>query len=169
MNEYDFLLQDRIAKIQAINKEYDLEHNAYISFSGGKDSVVVSKLIDLALPNNKIPRVFINTGIEYVDMVKYVRERQKQDDRIIILNSGVKIKPTLEKVGYPFKSKQHSHNLMIYQGNIDNFKEIKQNIDKDNKLLKNYDYIHNLPKGVKTLVKYYYGVRERERERVVYL
>lgn len=115
MNEYDFILQDRIAKIQAINNEYDLEHNAYISFSGGKDSVVVSKLIDLAIPNNKIPRVFINTGIEYIDMVKYVRERAKNDDRIIILNSGVKIKPTLEKVGYPFKSKEFS--LRVQQFN----------------------------------------------------
>lgn len=32
----------------------------------------------------------------------------------MILNSGVKIKPMLEKYGYPFKSKQHSHNLDIY-------------------------------------------------------
>ncbi len=75
--EYEFILTDRIAKIQAINEQYDLEHNGYIAFSGGKDSVVLSHLIDMALPNNKIPRVYANTGIEYNDMVKFVkRERE---------------------------------------------------------------------------------------------
>lgn len=78
MTDYEFMLEDRIAKIQAINNEYDLEHNGYIAFSGGKDSCVLSKLIDLALPNNKIPRVYVNTGIEYNDIVKYVaRERER--------------------------------------------------------------------------------------------
>ena len=43
-------------------KNMNLENNAYISFSGGKDSTILHYLIDLALPNNKIPRVFINTG-----------------------------------------------------------------------------------------------------------
>lgn len=76
--DYEFILTDRIAKIQAINEQYDLEHNSYIAFSGGKDSVVLSHLIDMALPNNKIPRVYANTGIEYNDMVKFVkRERER--------------------------------------------------------------------------------------------
>ena len=75
--EYEFILTDRIAKIQAINEQYDLENNSYIAFSGGKDSVVLSHLIDIALPNNKIPRVYANTGIEYNDVVKFVkRERE---------------------------------------------------------------------------------------------
>lgn len=117
--DFEFLLEDRISKIQAINKQYDLENNAYISFSGGKDSTVLHYLIDLALPNNKIPRVFINTGIEYNDVVKFVKELAKKDNRIIILNSGINIKQMLEKNGYPFKSKQHSHNVAIYQRNKD--------------------------------------------------
>lgn len=53
--EYQFILFDRVAKIKAINEQYDLEHNAYIAFSGGKDSTVLHYLIDLALPNNNIP------------------------------------------------------------------------------------------------------------------
>ena len=77
MTDNEFILEDRIAKIQAINHQYDLEHNAYISFSGGKDSCVLDKLIDLAIPNNKIPRVYANTGIEYLDIVSYVRERER--------------------------------------------------------------------------------------------
>ena len=77
MTEHEFTLADRVAKIQSINKLYDLENNAYISFSGGKDSTVLHHLIDEALPGNKIPRVYINTGIEYKMIVSFVeRERE---------------------------------------------------------------------------------------------
>lgn len=116
---FDFLLFDRIEKIKQINKQYDLENNAYISFSGGKDSTILHYLIDLALPNNNIPRVYLNTGIEYRYVRKFVEELAKNDNRIIVLNSGVNIKQMLEKDGYPFKSKQHSHNLAIYCRNKD--------------------------------------------------
>ena len=73
MIENEFILQDRIMKIQAINEQYDLENNGYLSFSGGKDSTVLHYLLDMALPNNNIPRLFLNTGIEYLDMIKFVR------------------------------------------------------------------------------------------------
>lgn len=108
MNENEFILEDRIAKIQSINDQYDLENNSYIAFSGGKDSVVLSKLIDLALPNNKIPRIYANTGIEYNMMVKYVVRERERDSRIIIVNQTRNIRKTLEEYGYPFKSKEHS-------------------------------------------------------------
>ena len=119
MDEYEFLLEDRIAKIKAINEQYDLEHNAYISFSGGKDSTVLHYLIDMALPKNQIPRLFLNTGIEYQYIVEFVKQLAQNDNRIIIYNSGVNIKQMLEKEGYPFKSKQHSHNLAVYWRNKD--------------------------------------------------
>ena len=78
MTENEFLLADRIQKIKSINELYDLENNAYISFSGGKDSTVLSHLIDEALPNNRIPRVYFNTGIEYKAIVNFVeRERER--------------------------------------------------------------------------------------------
>lgn len=68
MTENEFLLQDRIAKIKSINETYNLENNAYISLSGGKDSTILSHLVDMAIPKNKIPRLFLNTGIEYKDI-----------------------------------------------------------------------------------------------------
>lgn len=114
-NDFDFLLEDRIAKIQAINKQYDLENNGYISFSGGKDSAVLHYLIDLALPNNKIPRVFINTGIEYNDIVSFVKEFKQNDDRFVIIAPIKNIKETLEIFGYPFKSKEHSLKVSQYK------------------------------------------------------
>lgn len=117
MTENEFLLQDRIAKIKSINEQYDLENNAFVSFSGGKDSTVLHYLIDEALPGNKIPRVFINTSIEYKDIYVYVKNLSEKDSRIKIVNSGIDIKNMLEKVGYPFKSKEHSDHVHAYQKN----------------------------------------------------
>lgn len=115
MTEIDFEISDRITKIRSINDMYDLEKNAFVSFSGGKDSVVLSKLIDEALPNNSIPRVFFNTGIEYKAILQFVRELQKKDSRFVICNSSVNLREMLEKDGYPFKSKEFSQKLATYQ------------------------------------------------------
>lgn len=70
MTENEFILQDRLGVIRDTINKYG-EDNFYISFSGGKDSTVVHHLVDMALPENKIPRVFANTGIEYIYI--YVR------------------------------------------------------------------------------------------------
>ena len=111
----ELLLFDRIEVIKTTNQKYDLESNAYLSFSGGKDSTIVHYLLDIALPNNQIPRVFIDTGIEYNLIREFVLEMAKNDKRFIILKPTQNIRQMLEKYGYPFKSKQHSHNLMVYQ------------------------------------------------------
>lgn len=76
MTDNDFLLYDRITKIKSVIEQYG-EENFYISFSGGKDSTVLSALVDMALPDNTIPRVYANTGIEYRLIVDFVeRERE---------------------------------------------------------------------------------------------
>ena len=125
MTENEFLLADRIAKIKSINELYDLENNAYISFSGGKDSTVLSHLVDEALPNNKIPRVFINTGIEYKLLVSFVEREREKDNRIQIIAPQKNIRQVLEQYGYPFKSKEHSMYLSIYQHSGTNGRTVK--------------------------------------------
>lgn len=115
MTENEFLLADRIQKIKSMNELYDLENNAYISFSGGKDSTVLSRLIDEALPNNNIPRVYLNTGIEYKSIVQFVEREREKDKRITIVMSKQNIRTMLEEVGYPFKSKEHSQKVSYYQ------------------------------------------------------
>lgn len=111
-----FLLQDRIQKIQQIINQYG-EENFYISFSGGKDSTVLSALVDMALPNNQIPRVYVNTGIELNMIRDFVFDMAKTDNRVVIIKPSVPIKTMLERVGYPFKSKGHSHIVDIYNRN----------------------------------------------------
>lgn len=162
MDKNEFVLEDRVAKTQAINEQHDLEHNSYFSFSGGYDSCVGSVLLDVALPNNRIPRVYFNTGIEYSKMVKFVKKLAAKDDRFIIVNSGVNIKQMLKENGYPFKSKQHAHNWAIYNNNNKELNEIIKYLTDNPEKQFDYNYIHNLPKGIKTIVKYVFGIREKE-------
>ena len=119
----EFILQDRVQKIKQIIKKYD-EDNFYISYSGGKDSNVLSALVDLALPCNQIPRVYADTGIELTSVRNFVRERE--DSRIVIIKPSVPIKKMLEEEGYPFKSKVHSQMVARYQSKgLENYKGVR--------------------------------------------
>lgn len=109
----ELLLFDRLEVIKTTLKEKI--NDCYVSFSGGKDRVVLSALIDLALPNNNIPRVFINTGIEYLKIVEFVKKEQEKDKRIVVINPTMSIKKVLETYGYPFKSKEHSCKIGQWQ------------------------------------------------------
>lgn len=110
----ELTLFDRINVIRDVIRKYG-EDQFYISFSGGKDSTVLHYLIDEALPGNRIPRVYADTGIEYNAVKEFVKELQAKDDRIQIIKPSVNIKQMLERDGYPFKNKQHSHVLAVYQ------------------------------------------------------
>lgn len=59
MNVTEFAIADRVGAIRAMAEKYDLEGEAYLSFSGGSDSCLASRLIDEALPGNRIP-VFLS-------------------------------------------------------------------------------------------------------------
>ena len=110
----EFILHDRLEKIKSIIKQYG-EENFYIAFSGGKDSTVLSALIDLALVNNEIPRVYSDTGIELNMIRDFVINKSKNDDRIVILKPQKPVIEVLKEYGYPFKSKSHSFFVSIYQ------------------------------------------------------
>ena len=113
MTDNEFLLQDRLQKIRQIVNKYG-EGNFYISFSGGKDSTVLSALVDMAVPENKIPRVYANTGIDLNMVRDFVFDMAKTDDRVVIIKPSVSVKTMLEREGYPFKSKEHSKIVDIY-------------------------------------------------------
>ena len=92
--------------------------------------MVLHYLLDMALPNNNIPRLYLNTGLEYIDMLKHVKKMAMKDNRIIIHNSNVNIKSMLEIVGYPFKSKEHSKVINLLQKGstckwVENYKHIE--------------------------------------------
>ena len=115
MTDHELLLIDRLAVIKSADDKYDLNSNAYLSFSGGKDSTLLHYLLDEALPGNRIPRVYIDTGIEYQLIRDFVLSMAKNDDRFVIIKPTLPIKATLEKYGYPFKSKEHAFKLHEWQ------------------------------------------------------
>lgn len=110
----ELLLYDRLEIIRNVIVKYG-EENFYLSFSGGKDSTVLHHLIDEALPGNVIPRVYCNTGIEYEMIVNFVKSMQQGDSRIVIIKPSKNIHKVLKESGYPFKSKEHSHVVAVYQ------------------------------------------------------
>lgn len=116
MTENEFILNDRITKIQSIINKYGIENFA-LSFSGGKDSTVLSYLLDIAIPNNTISRVYADTGIELNMVRDFVYNMKERDSRVEIIKPATPIKQMLESEGYPFKSKFHAHILDVYQRN----------------------------------------------------
>lgn len=129
--EEEFLLIDRLQKIESIVKKYG-ENQFAISFSGGKDSTVLSALVDLALPGNTIPRVYVNTGIELNMIRDFVFDIAKRDHRFNVIQPQVPIKPMLDREGYPFKSKKHAHVVERYRriGKCDSVKSYLGENDK---------------------------------------
>lgn len=82
------------------------KNNAYISFSGGKDSTV---LLDLArrFVDKNIEGVFCNTGNEYPEIVSFVRSVSN----ITIIKPKMKPNEVIAKYGFPLISKEQSSYL----------------------------------------------------------
>ena len=68
----DAIEYEAISFIQKIVKEYP-GRKPVVSFSGGKDSVVTSYLVQKALDTNEISHIFSNTTMEYPDTYEYIK------------------------------------------------------------------------------------------------
>lgn len=88
---------------------------AYVSFSGGKDSTVLLDLVRLfnrmCGDENATPAVFINTGNEYPDIVRFVRERIAEGYNIRIIKGEMSPRQVWEKYGFPLISKENSKRI----------------------------------------------------------
>lgn len=114
MTDNEFLLEDRLTKIKSTMNQYG-EENFAMSWSGGKDSCVMSALFDMALPDNRIPRVYADTGLDLTIMRNFVKSQMEIDPRIVRIAPSVNVRKMLEEEGYPFSSKKHSHVVSLYQ------------------------------------------------------
>ena len=54
----------------------------YVSFSGGKDSTVLKHIVDSMYSD--IPAVFVNTGLEYPEIQRFVREVKAENMTVLI-------------------------------------------------------------------------------------
>lgn len=76
------------------------EDGVYVSFSGGKDSTVLLRLVREEYPN--IEAVFVNTGLEYPEIQKFV----KSFENVTILRPKMSFVEVIKKYGYPIVSKE---------------------------------------------------------------
>jgi len=75
----------------------------YISFSGGKDSTVLLHLVR-EMYGNDIPAVFVNTGLEYPEIQRFVRTFEN----VTILTPKKTFREVISEYGYPVIGKEVS-------------------------------------------------------------
>lgn len=89
-----------------INKN---EKQVYLSFSGGKDSTVLKHILDSNFKG--IVSVFCNTGLEYPEILKFV----KSFDNVEIIKPKLVFNKVIEKYGYPVVSKEQAQYIEQYR------------------------------------------------------
>ena len=75
-------------------------YDAYVSFSGGKDSTVLLHLCREVDPS--IPAVYVDTGLEYPELREFV----KTVENVTWLKPKMNFRQVIEKYGYPVISKE---------------------------------------------------------------
>ena len=79
----------------------------YVSFSGGKDSTVLLKLVREIYPD--VEAVFMDTGLEYPEIIKFVKTKEN----VVWLKPKMTFNKVVEKYGYPIISKETAR-MMYY-------------------------------------------------------
>jgi phosphoadenosine phosphosulfate reductase len=62
-----------------------------VSFSGGKDSTVVSYIVRKALETDEVLHLFGNTTIEYPDTLEYVKEFRRRNPRVPFMENSASL------------------------------------------------------------------------------
>lgn len=89
MNELDIKITNSMHRIEELY--FQTDGKCYVSFSGGKDSTVILAIVKmcediLTIPQNAIPAVFSDTGIELgatKDFVRWVKNNWYENVEII--------------------------------------------------------------------------------------
>lgn len=78
------------------------DNNAFVSFSGGKDSTILLFLARIVKPD--MQGVFFNTTNEFPEICNFVRNT----DNVLWINPNTNLKKVIEKYGFPLVSKEQA-------------------------------------------------------------
>ena len=109
-------LEGKILMTQArIQQWYEyFDGQVYVSFSGGKDSTVLKHIVDSMY--NDVPAVFVNTGLEYPEIQKFVKDIKSGkfecfNSNVEIIRPEIRFDEVIKKYGYPVFSKEVATNI----------------------------------------------------------
>lgn len=97
----------RVTQTRIIEWYQHYKGQVYISFSGGKDSTVLLDLARRIYPD--IPAVFVDTGLEYPEIRKFV----KGVDGVTWLKPEMNFRKVIQTYGYPLISKEVARDISI--------------------------------------------------------
>lgn len=140
----DIKIEKTKRRIQEWYEHYNGE--VYVSFSGGADSTVLLDIVRKIYPD--IPAVFVNTGLEYPEIVKFVKEFEN----VQILRPKMNFKQVINTYGYPVVSKSVANCVRYAKKNLEEGKDTfklrqMRGLEKGANLIKgngNIYYMHRL-------------------------
>lgn len=83
------------------------QDGVYLSWSGGKDSTVLRHIIMQDYP--KVESVFVNTGLEYPEIQRFVKAAKDRGEPVTILRPEMRFDEVIKKYGYPIIGKEVSN------------------------------------------------------------
>ena len=124
-------LPDKISRSLAKIAEWFArwDNEVYVSFSGGKDSTVLADLCAkwCAIIKKPLFLVFVNTGLEYPEIQKhvkefaeYLREKYQIEVDLVILRPQKRFDEVIQEYGYPVISKDVSKTVFSACGGAKN-------------------------------------------------
>ena len=147
MNLESKIIQTKYLIKQTIN-EFGLEH-VYISYSGGKDSTVLSHIAKQLYPD--ILHIFANTTNEYPETLQHIRwEKEENNTNLITVipkdayGNAWTSKRVVETYGYPMFSKRIANAIRTYQHALSDTTK-QHSIDYINRNFKKYEKYKELP------------------------
>lgn len=96
------------------------EGKVYLAFSGGKDSTVLMHLCEILYRD--IPCVFVNTGCEYPDIIKFVYKMRDTGHNVQIIRPKATPRDVWRKYGFPLVSKEVAEQIRAIRNNPDSIK-----------------------------------------------
>lgn len=138
MQSWELDRKIRVSQTRIIEWLLHFNDQVYVGFSGGIDSTVLLDMVRRI--DNSVKAVFCNTGLEYPEIIQFVRKI----DNVVWLKPKMSFPKVIEKYGYPVISKEQSAFIQEYRDTkSEKLKDIRWNGNKygRGKISKKYRFL----------------------------